>query len=276
MNDDKEILILENGVADKHYWKDLWSCRDLFYVLAIRDVSVRYKQTVIGVMWALVKPLITMVVFTVIFGKIAGFSSGKATPYALVVFSGLLPWQLFSSALMDGSNSLIANSNLISKVYFPRMIIPISSLLAVLIDFLISFAILIGLMLWYRFMPSIHLLMLPVFIFMAIFSSLGLGLLFGALNVKYRDFRYLIPFLIQLGLYVSPVGFVSEVVPHKWEFLYCLNPMVGIIDAFRWAILGDMKFNFLSFYTSLIVTFLFMYLGVKQFRSMEKKFADLV
>ena len=269
-------LILESGRAEKHYWADLWRYRELFQVLAWRDVSVRYKQTVIGVAWALVRPFLTMLVFTVIFGMIAKLPSDGASPYALMVFVGMLPWIFFSTALSDASNSLVSNANLISKVYFPRLIIPAATIVVALIDFLISFSILIMMMIWYRWMPGWHILFLPLFIALAFFASLGPSLWITALNVKYRDFRYIIPFIVQFGLYVSPVGFSSSAIPDRWRFLYSLNPVVGIIDGFRWCIIGESAIYWPGFCGSLVVTVFFLWFGVRQFRKMEKSFADLV
>lgn len=272
-----QILVIEPGLAERHYWRDLWNYRELFFVLAWRDVAVRYKQTVIGLAWALIQPLLTMVVFTIIFGKIAKLPTDGAVPYALLVYAGLLPWQLFSTALTGASNSLISNANLISKVYFPRLIVPASAVVVALIDFLISFAILAGLMVWYQFVPGWHIFTLPFFVVMAFLASLGPGLWITALNVKYRDFRYVIPFVVQLGLYVSPVGFSSSVIPEQWRLLYSLNPVVGVIDGFRWAILGgESNFYFPGFILSWVVIVLFLWLGIRQFRKMEKSFADLI
>jgi len=271
------LLILHAGATEKNYWLDLWRYRELFSVLAWRDISVRYKQTLIGLSWALLQPLLTLLILTFIFGKLANFQARDDIPYALTVYAGLLPWQLFSTSLMGASNSIVGNSNLISKVYFPRLIVPISSMVVCLLDFLISFIILLGLLLYFKFLPSWHIFTLPFFVFMAILSSLGPGLLITALNVKYRDFRYVIPFLMQFGLYASPVGFNSSVVPEQWRFLYSLNPMVGVIDGFRWAILGGNSPIYLpGFLLSWGVISLFLWMGVKQFRRMEKGFADIL
>lgn len=270
-------LIIEAGLAEKHYWRDLWRYKELFFVLAWRDVSVRYKQTVIGLAWALIQPLATMVVFSVIFGKVAGLPSEGAAPYALMVYAGLLPWQLFSSSLTGASGSLIGNSNLISKVYFPRLIVPTASVVVAFVDFLVSFAILVGVMIWYQFLPSWQIVVLPLFVIMAFLASLGPGLYITALNVKYRDFRYIIPFIVQFGLYVSPVGFSSTVVPDQWRLLYSLNPVVGVIDGFRWAILGgESVIYWPGFLLSWGVILFFLWLGVRRFRTMEKSFADLI
>ena len=269
--------ILEPGRAEKNYWRDLWHYRELFQVLAWRDVSVRYKQPVIGIAWALIRPFLTMLVFTVIFGKVAKLPSEGNVPYALMVFAGMLPWTFFSTALSEASNSLVANANLVSKVYFPRLIVPTASVVVAFIDFLISFVILVGMMLWFRFLPGPQILLLPVFIVLAFFASLGPGLWITALNVKYRDFRYVIPFIVQFGLYVSPVGFSSSVIPEEWRLLYSLNPMVGVIDGFRWCILGgEAALDWRTFGISLAVTAFFLWLGVRKFRATEKSFADLI
>lgn len=272
----EDFLILEPGQTEKHYWLDLWRYRELFFILAWRDVSVRYKQTVIGLAWAVVRPLLTMTVFTVIFGKLAKLPSDGNSPYPLLVFSAMLPWTLFSSALSDASNSIIGNTNLISKVYFPRIIIPTATIVTSFVDFLISFFILILLMFYYKIALTWKFFFLPMFVFIALLASLGPGLWITALNVKYRDFRYIIPFIVQFGLYISPVGFSSQVVPEKWRLLYGLNPMVGVIDGFRWCILGGESIIYWpSFVLSLVIVVFFMWLGVTQFRKMEKKFADL-
>jgi lipopolysaccharide transport system permease protein len=273
----QHTLIIEPGMAERHYWRDLWHYRELFFVLAWRDVAVRYKQTVIGLAWALIQPLATMLVFTVIFGHIAKLPTDGSAPYALMVYAGMLPWQLFSTALTGASGSLVGNANLISKVYFPRLIVPTAAVVVSFVDFLISFAILIGLMLWYQFLPGWQILTLPFFVVMAFLASLGPGLWITALNVKYRDFRYIIPFIVQFGLYVSPVGFSSSVVPEEWRLLYSLNPVVGVIDGFRWAILGGESQLFLpGFALSWSVIAAFLWLGIRQFRKMERSFADLI
>jgi len=270
-------LLIESGRADEHYWRDLWDYRELFLILAWRDVVVRYKQTVIGIVWAVLRPFLTMVVFTVIFGTLAKLPSEGRVPYALMVFAGTLPWYLFSSALSGASDSMISNTNLIGKVYFPRIIVPAATIVTALVDFLVSFLILIGLMLWYRFVPSWQILMLPFFVVLAVAASLGPGLWLTALNIKYRDFRFVIPFLVQIGLYVSPVGFSSAIVPEKWRFLYNLNPMVGVIDGFRWCLLdSDSPLYWPGFALSLVIIGLFLWLGVTRFRQTERAFADLI
>jgi lipopolysaccharide transport system permease protein len=270
-------LIIEPGRAERHYWRDLWRYRELFQVLAWRDISVRYKQTVIGAAWALIRPFLTMVVFTVVFGKLANLPSDGTAPYALMVFAGMLPWSFFATAVADASNSLIGNANLISKVYFPRLIVPIAAVMVAFVDFLISFAILVALMIWYRFMPGWQILLLPVFAGIAFIASLGIGVWITALNVKYRDFRCVIPFIVQLGLYVSPVGFSSNIIPDQWRLLYSINPMVGVIDGFRWCLLGgESQFYLPGFCLSLAVIGFFLWLGIRQFRKMERSFADLI
>ncbi len=270
-------LVIQAGQAEKHYWLDLWRYRELFYVLAWRDLAVRYKQTIIGVAWALIRPLLNMLILTVIFGKVARLPSEGNAPYALMVFAGMLPWNFFSSALSEASNSLIGNANLISKVYFPRIIVPFASIMVAFVDFLISFAILVCLMVWYRYAPGPQILLLPVFAVIAFLASWGPGLLITSLNVQYRDFRYIIPFLVQFGLYVSPVGFSSSVVPEQWRLLYSLNPMVGVIDGFRWCILGGESTIYLpGFLLSLAIVTFFLWLGIVKFRKMERTFADVI
>lgn len=273
----EHVLVIEPGRAERHYWAELWHYRELFLILAWRDISVRYKQTVIGILWAVLRPFLTMMIFTVIFGRIAKLPSDGTTPYALLVLAGMLPWSLVSTAVAEAANSLITNVNLVGRVYFPRMIIPAGTLLAALVDFLISLVILAGMMLYYSFAPSWHLLALPVFVLLALLASLGPGLWLAAMNVKYRDFRYIIPFLVQIGLYVSPVGFSSTVVPVKWRLLYSANPMVGVIDGFRWCVLGHDSHVYLpGFLLSLGVIALLLWRGVAYFRKTERQFADLI
>lgn len=271
------VLILEPGRTEKNYWADLWRYRELFIILAWRDISVRYKQTIIGVVWAILRPFLTMLVLTVIFGRVAKLPSDGNAPYALMVFAAMLPWSLFSTSLSEASNSLIDNVNLISKVYFPRLIVPTATVVTAFVDFLISFVILLGLMVYYQFAPGWNMLLLPLFILLALFASLGPGLWTSALNVKYRDFRYVIPFVVQFGLYISPVGFSSSVIPEKWRLIYSLNPMVGVIDGFRWCILGGgSPIYWPGFILSLVIVVFFIWLGVSRFRKMEKTFADLI
>lgn len=269
-----EQLIIEPGRTEKNYWKDLWRYRELFYILSWRDVKVRYKQTVIGAAWAIVKPLLTMLIFTFIFGGVANMQKDTSTPYAIVVLAALLPWQFFSTALSEASNSLITNSNLVSKVYFPRLIIPASSVITSFIDFAISFVILLVMLIFYQHLPPSNVFFLLFYILLAFLASFGVGLYLTALNVKYRDFRYIVPFIVQFGLFVSPVGFLSERVPEKWRLLYSVNPMVGIIDGFRWCIIGDKPLYMPGQYLSIGVTLLFLFIGVWYFRRTEKSFAD--
>lgn len=272
-----DVIIIEPGRQERNYWRDLWRYRELFYVLAWRDLAVRYKQTVIGAAWALIRPFLTMVVFTVIFGRIAKLPSDGTAPYPLMVFAGMLPWTFFSTGLSEASGSLIGNANLISKVYFPRLIVPTATVVVAFVDFLITFAILIGMMAWYRFVPGWQIAVLPAFVLFAFCASIGPALWITALNVRYRDFRYVIPFVVQLGLYVSPVGFSSSVVPSQWRLLYSLNPMVGVIDGFRWCILGAQSQLYLrGLAASLGVTAFFLWFGIRRFRKTEKSFADLI
>jgi lipopolysaccharide transport system permease protein len=272
-----DVIIIEAGRTERHYWLDLWRYRELFRVLAWRDLSVRYKQTVIGVLWALIRPFLTMVVFTIIFGRIARLPTDGNAPYALMVFAGILPWTLFSTGLSEASNSLINNEKLISKVYFPRLIVPVATIFVAFVDFLISFGILLALMGWYRFPPDWRILVLPAFALLAFLASVGPSLWITSLNVKYRDFRYVIPFIVQLGLYVSPVGFSSSVVPAQWRLLYSLNPMVGVIDGFRWCLLrGQSELYPPGLLVSVVVISFFLWFGVRRFRKTEKTFADLI
>lgn len=271
-----QTLIIEAGKTERHYWRDLWRYRELFYFLAWRDILVRYKQTAIGIVWAVVRPILTMLVFTVIFGKLAKLPSDGA-PYPILVFSAMLPWQFFANAFTEAGNSLIANANMISKVYFPRLIVPTSAVIVSFADFLISAALLAGLMAWYGYFPDWRLLTLPIFILMGFAAAMGAGLWIAALNVKYRDFRYIIPFVVQFGLYVSPVGFSSAIIPEQWRLLYSLNPMVGVIDGFRWAILTDDRPLITDgFLVSASVALVILITGLIYFRRTEKSFADVI
>jgi lipopolysaccharide transport system permease protein len=272
-----EETIIEAGGLERHYWRDLWQYRELLRVLTWRDVAVRYKQTVIGVAWAVIRPFLTLIAFTVIFGKLANLPSVGTAPYAIMVFAGMLPWIFISSALSDASNSLVSNANLISKVYFPRLIVPMSAVGVAFVDFAINFVIMVALMIWYWFLPGWQIALLPGFVALAILVGLGPSLWLTALNVKYRDFRYIIPFLVQFGLYASPVGYSSDIVPQQWRLLYSLNPVVGVIDGFRWCILGGQSQLYLpGFLLSIVVAMFFLSLGIRQFRKMEKSFADLM
>jgi len=272
----KNELVLEAGRTERQYWQDLWRYRELLYFLAWRDILVRYKQTVMGLAWALIRPFLTMVVFTVLFGYLAKLPS-EGAPYPILVFSGMLPWQFFANALGECSNSLLSNANLISKVYFPRLIVPMSSVVVSFVDFMISGMILLGLMAWHNFVPDWRILTLPLFIGVAFAASMGVGLWFAALNVEYRDFRFIVPFIVQLGLYISPVGFSSSIIPEQWRLLYSLNPMVGVIDGFRWAIIGgESKIYWPGFALSLGLVLLLLLSGIWYFRKMERTFADVI
>jgi lipopolysaccharide transport system permease protein len=272
----KEFITIEAGRSENQYWNDLWRYRELFYFLAWRDILVRYKQTAIGIAWAIIRPFLTMIVFTFVFSNLAKLPSG-GVPYPILVFAAMLPWQFFSSALSECSNSLIANSNMISKVYFPRLIVPTSAVIVSFVDFLISGIILIALMIWYHFMPDWRILTLPFFILIAIAAAIGGGLWLAALTVEYRDFRYIVPFIVQFGLYISPVGFSSSIVPEQWRLLYSLNPMVSVIDGFRWAILGGNSTLFWpGFILSLGLVILLFISGIWYFRKTERTFADVI
>ena len=273
----QDLVIIEPGRRERHYWLELWRYRELFMVLAWRDLSVRYKQTVIGVLWALICPLLAVLVFTIIFGHIAKLPSAGTAPYAVMVFVGMLPWTLFSTSLTDASNSLISNANLISKVYFPRLIVPSATFVVAVVDFLINLGILVVIMAWYRFLPGWQVAFLPMFLFLGCLVSLGPALWITALNVKYRDFRFVTPFIVQFGLYISPVGFSSSVVPEQWRLLYSLNPMVGVIDGFRWCLLGGQsELHLPGLALGICIAGFLVWFGVRRFQKMEKDFADLI
>jgi len=269
-------LIIEAGRAERQYWRDLWRYRELFYFLAWRDLLVRYKQTVVGVAWSLIRPLLTMFVLTVVFGKLGKMPSA-GVPYPLLVFCGMLPWQFFANALAESGNSLVANSNLISKVYFPRLVVPASSVITSFVDFIISAVFLVVLMFWYQFVPPATVLLLPFFVLLAFAASFGVGLWIAALMVEYRDFRIIVPFIVQFGLYVSPVGFLSTVVPEQFRLLYSLNPIVGVIDGFRWCLLGgQQELYWPGQAVSLLAVVILVTTGIAYFRRVEKTFADVI
>jgi lipopolysaccharide transport system permease protein len=271
------IIVLKSGSADRHYWADVWHYRELFAILAWRDVAVRYKQTVIGVAWAVVRPFLTMIIFTVVFSRLAKLPSDGATPYPILVFAGMLPWFLFASILGEASTSLVNNAGLVGKVYFPRIIIPSSAAVVALVDFAVNLVLLFALMLWFGFWPDWKVIFLPGFVVLAVLASLGPALFITALNVKYRDFRYIIPFIMQFGLYLSPVGFSSAVVPERWRLVYSLNPVVGIIDGFRWCLLGGESALYVpGFLISLGIIAVLLWLGIRFFRRTERTFADLL
>jgi lipopolysaccharide transport system permease protein len=270
------LLIIEAGKTERHYWRDLWRYRELFYFLAWRDILVRYKQTTIGILWALLRPGLTMLAFTFVFAKLAKLPAGD-TPYPVFVLVGLLPWLFFANAFTEAGHSLVSNANLISKVYFPRLIVPGSAIFVSFVDFLITGTLLLALMFWYGITPSEHILALPAFMLLTIALTLGLSLWISALNVKYRDFRYVIPFINQFGLYISPVGFSSDLVPEHWRLIFALNPMVSVIDGFRWSLLPEpvpLRWDSLGLSAALI-TFL-LTSGILYFRRMERSFADVI
>lgn len=273
----ENITIIKAGESNKKYWHDLWKFRELFLFLTWRDILVRYKQTAIGITWSILRPFLTMVVFTFVFGKVAQLPTEGAAPYALMVFTALLPWQMFSNAVQESSNSLISNADMISKVYFPRMIIPASAIITAVVDFLIASVVFAGMMIYFQFMPDWKIIFIPAFMLLALATAIGIGLFISALNVSYRDFRYVIPFIVQLGLYISPVGFSSSIVPEDYRLLYSLNPMVGVIDGFRWCLLGeDVQFYLPGFVLSITITLTFLILGFRTFRKMERTFADKI
>jgi len=273
----KEHLVIEAGRAEKNYWRDLWRYRELFYILSWRDIKVRYKQTVIGALWSVIRPLITMIIFTLIFSRIAKLPPGVNAPYAIMVYAAMLPWTFFSTSLSEAGNSLISNTNLISKVYFPRLIVPTASVITSFVDFSISFVLLFLLYAWYQYTPGWQILLLPVFLLGAFVASIGAGLYITALNVKYRDFRFIVPFIVQFGLYISPVGFNSNIIPQEWRQVFALNPMVGVIDGFRWCLLrGQQELHWDTMLISMSVSLLLLWAGIHRFRKMEKSFADLI
>ena len=270
-------VIIEAGRLERHYWREVWRYRELLRVLTWRDVAVRYKQTVIGAAWAVIRPLLTMVVFTLIFGKLANLPSEGTTPYAIMVFAGMLPWTLASTVFTDASISMVGSGHLITKVYFPRLIVPMARVGVAFVDFSINFLMLVGLMIWYRFVPGWQIGLLPAFVALALLAGLGPAIWLTGLNVKYRDVGYIIPFLVQLGLYASPVGYSSSIVSEQWRFLYSLNPLVGVIDGFRWCLLGGQSRLYLpGFLLSICGTVFFLWLGIRKFRKIENSFADLL
>lgn len=273
----KRRLVLEAGRAETRYWQDLWDYRELFVILAWRDICVRYKQAAIGVLWAILRPTLTMAVFTVVFAHVAGLPSVGSVPYPLMVLAGMLPWLLFSTIVVEAANSLVANEALVGKVYFPRLIIPAAVAMASLADFLVGLGLLVLMMAWYLFLPGWRIVFLPALVVLAVAAALGPGLMLASLNVKYRDFRHIIPFLVQLGLYVSPVGFSSENIPVEWRLAYALNPMVGVIDAFRWCLLGGQAQLYLpGLALGVAVIVLMLWAGLRVFRRTERSFADLI
>jgi lipopolysaccharide transport system permease protein len=272
----QQELLIEPSRPVLHYWRDVWRYRELFWFLVWRDILVRYKQTLIGVSWSLLRPLVTMLAFTVVFGLLAKLPS-DGVPYPLLVFAAMVPWNFFSSALSEGAGSLVGNANLLTKIYFPRIIIPAGSILVSLIDFAISLAVMALLMLWYGYLPDWRIVTLPLFLSLAVLPVAGASLWFAALNVRYRDFRYLVPFMLQFGLYVSPVGFASSLVPEKWRLLYALNPMAGVIDGFRWALLrGAAELYWPGLLLSTALSLALLLSGLWYFRKAERVLADVI
>jgi lipopolysaccharide transport system permease protein len=267
-------IVIESGKLEKHYWRDLLAYRELFFFLAWRDIKVRYKQTVLGISWAIIRPLLTLLVFTFVFGNMAGLPS-NGIPYPLLVCAGILPWNYISTAFSEAGSSLITNANLMTKVYFPRLIIPSSTVLVSLLDFFIALILLFFIMAYYQFVPPVQVIFLPFFLLLAFVLSLGAGFWVAALNVRYRDFRYVIPFVVQLGLYISPVGFNADIIPDKYKFIYYINPVTGIIDGFRWCLLNQpLYIN--GVISSVAVSLLLMVIGIRYFRKTERKFADVI
>jgi lipopolysaccharide transport system permease protein len=272
----EDVVIIEAGRSNAHYWRDLWRYRELLYFIARRDIAVRYKQTVLGIAWAVLRPLAAMVVFTLIFGRIAKLPSDGA-PYSLLVFTGMVPWFFFAAALSESSNSLLANANLLTKVYFPRLLVPVAALGAPLVDLLVGIVLLVLLMLWLGYPPNLRMFALPAFMLLAYCAALGLGLWFAALNIQYRDFQFVVPFLIQFGLFASPIGYSSKLIPEQWRLLFSLNPMVSVIDGFRWALLGEpFSFHLDALFFSGLLTAIVLAGGLWFFRRTERALADVI
>lgn len=270
-------LVIDSSRCERQYWRDVLARGELLLFLAWRDILVRYKQTVLGILWAVLRPFTTMFVFTVVFGRIANLPGEGTAPYAIMVYAATLPWQFFASALTDAGNSLTGNANLISKIYFPRLIIPLGSLIVNFVDFLIAGGVMGGLMCWYGWLPDYRIVLLPFFVVLAILAAAGPGLIVAALSARYRDFRFVVPFLIQLGLFLSPVGFSIAVIPEKWRLLYACNPMVGVIGGFRWTLLGgETQLCLSDVVISAAVTLLLLILGIRCFRHVEKTLADVI
>ena len=270
-------LIIEPNKTTADFVLELLKFRELFFFMAWRDILVRYKQTIVGIAWSVIRPLLSMVIFTVIFGRVAKLPTEGTAPYPIMVFSALLPWQYFANSMQSSSQSLIRAQHMVSKIYFPRLILPTSAVLVSAVDFLISFVLLCILMLVYRFMPSPYIVLLPVFFIPATLAALGIGYWFSAVGVRYRDFQHIMPFIVQFGMYVSPVGFSSSIIPARWRLLYSLNPMVGVIDGFRWCIQGtEVSLYPPAFVISIISSLIMFYLGLRYFRKTEKTFADFI
>lgn len=269
-------FVIEPGKSERQYWRDLWKYRELFCFLAWRDILVRYKQTVVGIAWAVLKPLVTLVILLFVFQTVAGMDSGD-TPYALVILCGMLPWQFFSTALSQSGLSLVSNAGMVSKVYFPRLILPASSVITSLVDFLITAVMLSLLMVYYRYVPGIQVLALPLFVVLAFFAAFGCGVWISALMVRYRDFRIIVPFIVQFGLYISPVGYMTSKVPESRQLFFSINPMVGVIDGFRWSIIGGgHELNVQGLMISIGLVAAVCYSGIWFFRKTERTFADVI
>lgn len=275
MKENARLIVIDKDSVKLDYWKDIWGYRDLLLILSWRDFKVRYKQTFFGIAWALLRPILVLLTFTIVFGHIAKLPSEGEMPYILLVLAGLLPWQFFSSAVSACSESLIRNESLVSKVYLPRLIIPLSTLFTILVDFGLSLLLLFILVGYHGYSVSLRLCLLPFFLLLVFVLSFGLGVFFAALNVQYRDIRYALPFVLQAGVFLSPIGFSSSVIPDPWDQLYLLNPMVGIIDGFRWC-LSENDFPSTAIGLSILTSFILLVLGLRYFRNMENRFADLI
>ncbi|HEY5996214.1 MAG TPA: ABC transporter permease, partial [Candidatus Deferrimicrobiaceae bacterium] len=273
MAETREVVIAPGGDA-RQEWRDLWRYRELFFFLAWRDLLVRYKQTAIGASWSLLRPLLMMALFTVIFGVLARLPS-EGVPYPLFVYSALLPWQLFAGTMADCGNSLQTNSNLLGKIWFPRLLVPASAMVGGLVDFLVSFVFLAALMAWYGIAPGPRVAALPLFLGLALLSAAGLGLWFAALNIRYRDYRFVLPFVVQYGLYASPVGYSIAIIPERWRMLYSINPMAGVAEGFRWALFGGpFRVDRAGFCISVGLSLLILVTGLRHFRRTERTMAD--
>ncbi len=275
MKPEEKVLVIEANRTGLLYLRDFWNYRELFFTLAWRDIVVRYKQTIVGILWTILRPLATMIIFTVVFGKIAKLPSDAGVPYVLMVFAGMLPWQFISGTITTGSDALVGNAGLISKVYFPRMIIPTARIIMALVELLINSVIFAVLFAWFRYVPNWHLVFLPLFLMMGILLALGVTYFISSLNVKYRDFQYVVPFVVQLGLYISPIGFSSSVVPEKWRQIYACNPVVGIVDGVRWCLFGSPLMTESVIAAAVISVLVFLF-GIWFFRKMESEFADFI
>lgn len=271
-----EVTIITSRSAHKQKLKEVWKYREIITFLSWKDIIVRYKQTVLGILWAIFQPVVSMIIMTFVFGELANMPSEYGVPYAIMVYSGLLSWNFFSSAFTGVSNSLVSNGNMLKKIYFPRLTLPISSVVTAFIDFAISFIVFILIMIIYRFVPPIRILLLPCFIFLAFIIALGFGLFFSAMNVKYRDIKYIVPMIIQFGMYLSPVAYTSSVIPESLKLLYSINPLVGVIEGFRWCIIPSAEIYMPALVMSILISFIGLVLGIRFFTKFEDTFADLM